>query len=69
MRASGLTLDQLNWVLAADRGAKAAPKEAQAALALTALRKDLQAIRAEFDPARYPFLAPPSDVGDLVTLL
>jgi hypothetical protein len=69
LRASGFTVDQLNWTLTGDRAAKAAPKEAQVALALTALRKDLQAIRDEFDAARYPFLNPPSDVGNLVALL
>ncbi|MCK1642484.1 hypothetical protein IVA95_34240 [Bradyrhizobium sp. 157] len=69
LRASGFTIDQANWVLTGDRAAKAAPKEAQAALALTALRKELQAIRDEFDAARYPFLNPPSDVGNLIALL
>lgn len=33
------------------------------------MRKDLQAIQAEYDPAQYAFLSPPRDVGNLTTLL
>lgn len=34
-------------------------KEADAARFLAALRKELQAIQAENDPAQYDFLSPP----------
>ncbi|MDB6008334.1 MAG: hypothetical protein JWL65_584, partial [Gammaproteobacteria bacterium] len=71
LKASGFTADELNWLLAADRASKATIKETDAARFLTALRKDLQAIRAEFDPAQYEFLtaAPPSDTDRLAALL
>jgi hypothetical protein len=69
LRNTGFTPDQLNWLLTADRSAKAAVKEADAARFLRALRTDLQAIRAEFDPAQYEFLEPASDVERLEGLL
>ena len=71
LKAAGFTPDELNWLLAADRSAKAATKEADAARFLAALRKDLQAIQAEYDPAQYDFLTavPPTDVDSLTTLL
>ena len=69
LRATGFTPDELNWLLAADRSAKAAIKEADAARFLTTLRTELQAIRAEYDPARYEFLDPPSDLVRLTALL
>ncbi|WP_367025571.1 neuraminidase-like domain-containing protein [Methylococcus sp. ANG] len=69
LRNTGITPDQLNWLLAADRSAKAAVKESDAARFLGTLRKDLQAIRAEFDPAQYEFLEPASDVERLEGLL
>jgi len=69
----GFSVDQLDWVIAANRGARSAPKTADAARFLTALRKDLQAIAAEYDPAQYPFLAPipgpPTDEASLTALL
>ncbi|MGH8627234.1 MAG: neuraminidase-like domain-containing protein, partial [Gammaproteobacteria bacterium] len=71
LKITGFTPDELNWLLAADRSAKAAVKEADAARFLAALRKDLQAIQAEFDPAQYDFLTvtPPTDVDGLTALL
>ncbi len=69
LRGTGLTSDQLDWVLAADRSARAATKEADAARFLTGLRTGLHAIRTEYDPARYPFLDPPADTERLTALL
>jgi hypothetical protein len=71
LRAAGFTPDELNWLLAADRGAKAATKETDAARFLVALRKELQRIRDEFDPSQYDFLSvtPPTDVEGLSSLL
>lgn len=67
LKAAGFSPDELNWLLAADRSAKAATKEADAARFLAGLRKDLQAIRAEYDPgsAAYSVLSPPSNVDGL----
>jgi hypothetical protein len=69
LKATGFKPDELNWLLAADRSAKAAVKESDAVRFLTGLRKDLQGIHAAYDPAKYPFLTPPSDEGQLVALL
>ncbi len=71
LKDAGFTPDELNWLLTADRTAKAAPKEADAARFLAALRKELQSIQAEYDPAQYDFLTalPPTDVGSLTALL
>ncbi|MHC1764915.1 MAG: neuraminidase-like domain-containing protein [Verrucomicrobiia bacterium] len=69
LRNTGFTPDQLNWLLAADRSAKAAAKETDAARFLQTLRTKLQGIRAEFDPAQYEFLEPASDVERLDGLL
>lgn len=69
LKTTGFTPDELNWLLAADRSAKAAVKEADAARFLTSLRKDLQAVQVEFDPRRYDFLSPPRNVASLTTLL
>jgi hypothetical protein len=63
LRASGFTPDQLNWLLSADRSAQAAVKEADAARALAALRKELQAIAATSS------ITPPTDIDSLVALL
>ena len=70
-RATGITPDELNWLLAADRTSKAAVKEADAARFLTALRKELQAIRTENDPTQHTFLTavPPTDTDSLTALL
>ncbi|HYS49661.1 MAG TPA: peptidoglycan-binding protein, partial [Xanthobacteraceae bacterium] len=67
--ASGFKPDELDWLLAANRAARAAPKETDTARALSALRKALQAIAAEYDPAQYPFLNPPSSGDSLPALL
>lgn len=71
LKAAGFTPDELNWLLAADRSAKAATKETDAARFLAALRKGLQAIQAEFDPGQYDFLTvrPPTDLDGLTALL
>jgi hypothetical protein len=74
IKATGFKPDELNWLLAADRTAKAAVRETDAARFLAALRKELQAIQAEHDPAQYFFLvpdppAPPTDEAQLTGLL
>lgn len=73
LKAAGYTPDELNWLLAADRTAKAATKETDAARFLTGLRKDLQSIQSEYDPSQYDFLppkaSPPTDVDSLTALL
>jgi hypothetical protein len=71
LKNAGFTFDELNWLLAADRTAKAAVKEADTARFLTALRKELQLIQTEYDPAQYDSLTavPPTDVDNLTALL
>jgi len=69
LKATGFTPDELNWLLTADRSAKAATKETDATRFLVALRVGLQAIRAEHDPARYEYLEPPADPDRLTALL
>jgi Tc toxin complex TcA C-terminal TcB-binding domain/Neuraminidase-like domain len=71
VKAAGLTVDALDWILAADRTAKSAMKETDANRFLTALRKELQSIAADYDPAQYDFLmaSPPADVAQLSALL
>lgn len=69
LRAMGFTPDELNWLLAADRSAKAAAKETDAARFLATLRTELQAIRKEYDSAGYDFLEPPADLDRLTALL
>ena len=64
VRAAGFTVDELGWLLGADRSAKAATKEADTATFLRALRKQLQTILATYDPG-----TPPTDVGQLDALL
>jgi receptor-binding and translocation channel-forming TcA subunit of Tc toxin/ABC toxin-like protein/neuraminidase-like protein len=71
MTANGFTPDELIWILDADLNAKAAVKEADATRFLAALRKELQSIRDQFDPAQFEFLTavPPTDASSLTTLL
>jgi hypothetical protein len=71
LKTAGFTPDELNWLLAADRSTKAAVNEADAVRFLAALRKDLQAIQAEYDSSQYGFLnvALPTDVDGLTALL
>jgi Tc toxin complex TcA C-terminal TcB-binding domain/Neuraminidase-like domain/Salmonella virulence plasmid 28.1kDa A protein len=64
VKAAGIKPDTLSWLLAADRDAKSATKEQDAIRFLTAMRKDLQAIAAEHDPA-----AVPAGTAQLTTLL
>lgn len=71
LKTAGFTPDELNWLLAGDRSAKAATKETDVIRFLTALRQGLQAIKAEYDPTQYDFLAatPPTEVDRLTALL
>jgi hypothetical protein len=69
LNAAGFSVDELNWLLAADPSAKVAPKETDAARFLTALRKDEQGNRAAYDPAQYDYLAVATDVDALTGLL
>jgi hypothetical protein len=69
---SGLSLDALDWLLAANPDSKAAPKPDSTIRFLAALRKDLQAIAADHEPSQFPFLAPvggPVDETALTGLL
>ena len=67
----GFNVDELNWVLAADRVAKAAVKESDATRFLAALRKELQRIRDQFAASQFPFLnaTPLTDADSLSALL
>ncbi len=71
LKAADFKPDELNWLLAADRSAKAALKEADAARFLATLRKELQAIQSEYNPTQYDFVnaTPPTDVDNLTLLL
>ena len=69
LRATGFTVDQLDWILLADRTAKAATTETDASRFLSTLRTALQAIKTQYNPAQYPFLNPPSDNTRLTALL
>ncbi len=64
LKNTGFKVDEINWLLAADRTAKAAVKESDAARFLTALRKELKAIQAQLLSVR-----PPTDVDGLTALL
>lgn len=63
LKATGFTPDELNWLLAADRSAKAATKEDDAVKFLLSLRKELQAVKAEYD------VTPPEEEEQLTALL
>lgn len=65
IKTSGFTLDELDWILSANRLAKAATREADASRFLLALRKELQGIRVDNDPAQTPI----GDEGQLAVLL
>lgn len=71
LRSAGFTPDELDWLLAVNLVAKSAVKEADIARFLAGLRKQLQAVRAEYDPGQYAFLGvtPPTDVDSLTALL
>ncbi|HEU4854668.1 MAG TPA: neuraminidase-like domain-containing protein [Nitrosospira sp.] len=69
VKNTGFSPDELNWLLAADREARAAIKETDARKFLAALRKQLQAIRIEYDSAQYDFLSNPTDEERLTALL
>ncbi|HEX4959442.1 MAG TPA: neuraminidase-like domain-containing protein [Thermoanaerobaculia bacterium] len=71
LKAAGFTPDELNWLLAADRTAKAAVAVDDAAKFLLGLRKELQAVRSEFAAEQYDFLVatPPADEAQLTALL
>ncbi|HEV7472755.1 MAG TPA: neuraminidase-like domain-containing protein [Pyrinomonadaceae bacterium] len=71
LKERGFAADELNWLLAADRTAKAALKETDAARFLAGLRKELQQIKVTYDSAQYDFLnaSPPTDSAQLSALL
>ena len=69
LTATGFKPDELDWILAADRAAQAATKEADASRFLAGLRADIAAAHAEYDPAQYGYLDPPSDADRLASLL
>src|SRR5262249_34070138 len=71
LKKASSSVDELNWLIAADRTAKAAVKETDAAKFLFGLRKELQAVRSEYDAAQYGFLqaTPPTDEAQLAALL
>lgn len=69
VRTSGFSIDELAWILAADRAAKAADKEAAVARLLSGLRAEIQAVQSEYAPATYPLLDPPTDLDRLSELL
>lgn len=69
VKAAGLTPDQLDWLLSANLDAKAATNVTMTARFLVSLRKALQAITAQYNPAQYPFLSPPTDTASLSALL
>ena len=71
LKNAGFSVDELSWLLAADGAAKAAVKETDASKFLFGLRKELQAVRGEFDAAQYDFLqvTPPTDEAQLEGLL
>lgn len=62
--ASGLSIDQLNYILTANLSAKSAESERNVTTMLTNLRKALQGIAADNDPAKLP-----TAVDDLSALL
>lgn len=62
--ASGLSIDQLDYILTANLSAKSAESERNVTSALTTLRKALQGIAADNDPAKLP-----TAVDDLAALL
>lgn len=70
-KATGFKPDELNWLLAGDRSAKAALKETDATRFLATLRKEIQSIQAEYNSEQYDFLTvtPPTDEDSLTPLL
>lgn len=71
LKDTGFKVDELNWLLTADRTATAAMKETDAGRFLGGLRTQLQQLQAAHDPAQYDFLTivPPTDVDQLNALL
>jgi hypothetical protein len=71
MKATGYKPHKLDWLLAANHSSKAALKEQEGARFLLALRKELQAIKEDYDPSQYEYLTalPPTDSQSLSTLL
>ena len=58
---SDLSVDQIDWILTGNREADAADDVDEQEAVLLALRTEVQALRAAFDPAQYPELAAPTD--------
>ena len=69
VKATGFTLDEVNWVLAADPSAKAASREADATRFFATLRKELDGIRAKYATAQYDFLTNSTNEEQLAGLL
>lgn len=69
LKATGFTPDELNWLLAADPSAKAASKEADATRFFTALRKELEGIRARYATSQYDFLTSSTNEEQLTGLV
>lgn len=71
LKNTGFSVDELNWVLSADRSAKTAVKEDDATRFLFGLHKELQAIQNENDPLQFDFLqaSPPTSEEPLAALL
>lgn len=70
IKQSGLTAEEVKWVLTGDRTGTAAPKESDTTRVLATLRKTLEGIRTQFSADQYAFLAaPPVDVDALGGLL
>jgi hypothetical protein len=69
LKATGFTPDELNWLLAADPSAKAASKDADATRFFTALRKELEGIRARYAASQYDFLTSSTNEEQLTGLV
>ena len=69
LAATGFTVDQLNWLLRADRSAAAAVSEPDTTRFLAGLRADITTARAAFDPALHDASDPERLAADLTDLL
>lgn len=69
IKSAGFTPDELNWLLTADRLAKAAQKESDTARILAGLRNELQSTREEYDSAQLDSLTPDGVTALLISLL
>lgn len=71
LKQTGFSVDELSWLLAADRNAKAAVRESDVTKFLTGLRSTLQQIKETYRPEQYDFLSvpEPTDTAQLSALL